>query len=105
MTDTKEAHALAEKLYEASNTTGIPWNRRGRLVHDAWLATAIRQLAFPGVSNEPAPSAKTDMAALPTHAIAVNVERPDKTGIEPALKSSSEPGQRPAEHPAQTLEE
>ncbi|MBB6250774.1 hypothetical protein [Nitrospirillum iridis] len=45
MIATKDAHTLAETLYEASNTTHVPWSRRGRLVQDAWLGAATRQLA------------------------------------------------------------
>ncbi|ASG20297.1 hypothetical protein [Nitrospirillum viridazoti] len=83
MADTKEAHALAEKLYEASNTTGIPWNRRGRLIHDAWLVAATRQLAFPGGSHELPISAKTDTPAQPSHDLVASVAFPTGAGTKP----------------------
>ncbi|HEY0835496.1 MAG TPA: hypothetical protein VGE72_16455 [Azospirillum sp.] len=36
---------LAQTLYEADNSTGVPWARRDRTVRDAWLAAARRRTA------------------------------------------------------------
>jgi len=35
---------LAQSLYEASDPGGVPWARRPRVVRDAWLVRAERQL-------------------------------------------------------------
>jgi hypothetical protein len=43
--------ALAQSLYEQSNTTNIPWARRDRTVRDAWVAKAFTTL----VSNPTSP--------------------------------------------------
>jgi len=45
--------ALAQRLYEASDPDGLPWVKRTRIIRDAWLLTAERQLS----------SAATDLAS------------------------------------------
>lgn len=37
--------ALAQRLYEAGNSTNVPWARRGRTVRDPWLKEALAQLS------------------------------------------------------------
>jgi hypothetical protein len=37
--------ALAQSLYEESDPAGVPWARRPRVVRDAWLLVAERQLS------------------------------------------------------------
>jgi len=39
---------LAMDLYEASNTTGVPFASRGRPIRDAWLREATRRRAAGG---------------------------------------------------------
>ena len=38
---------LAQSLYEADNTTNVPWSRRDRTIRDPWLRTALAQLSIP----------------------------------------------------------
>lgn len=35
---------LAQALYEADNTNGVPWARRNPVIREAWLAAARRQV-------------------------------------------------------------
>ncbi|HYG90620.1 MAG TPA: hypothetical protein VD978_30680 [Azospirillum sp.] len=37
--------ALAQSLYEAGNTTNVPWARRDRIVRDAWIRQAHAHLS------------------------------------------------------------
>ncbi|WP_199229437.1 hypothetical protein [Azospirillum sp. TSO22-1] len=37
--------ALAQRLYEAGNTTNVPWARRDRTVRDPWLREALAHLS------------------------------------------------------------
>lgn len=37
--------ALAQALYEASDTSTIPWARRGHMVRDPWIQVARRRIA------------------------------------------------------------
>ncbi|MBP2295031.1 hypothetical protein [Azospirillum rugosum] len=37
--------ALAQDLYEAGNSTNVPWARRGRTVRDPWLKEALARLS------------------------------------------------------------
>jgi len=37
--------ALAQRLYEAGNTTNVPWARRDRTVRDLWLREALAHLS------------------------------------------------------------
>ena len=43
--------ALAQSLYEAANTTNVPWARRNQSVRDPWLREALAHL-----SREPDPT-------------------------------------------------
>ncbi|MGQ9369221.1 hypothetical protein [Azospirillum sp. ST 5-10] len=38
---------LAQSLYEAGNTTNVPWSRRDRTIRDPWLRMALAQLSTP----------------------------------------------------------
>jgi hypothetical protein len=37
--------ALAQSLYEAGNTTNVPWKQRDRTIRDPWLSKALALLA------------------------------------------------------------
>ncbi|MFC5355349.1 hypothetical protein [Azospirillum himalayense] len=37
--------ALAQRLYEAGNSTSIPWARRDRTVRDPWFREALARLS------------------------------------------------------------
>lgn len=37
--------ALAQSLYEANNTTNVPWAQRDRVIRDPWLSKALALLA------------------------------------------------------------
>ena len=43
----RPAEELAQALYEASDTKGVPWAKRGRIVREAWLEAARLKLATP----------------------------------------------------------
>ena len=43
--------ALAQSLYEAENTTNVPWARRDRIVRDPWLREAMTHLAGEAVGK------------------------------------------------------
>lgn len=36
---------LAQRLYEAGNTTNVSWSRRDRIVRDPWLREALMHLS------------------------------------------------------------
>ena len=42
---------LAQTLYEASDPSGIPWAKRGRVVREPWLQVARRQIALENPSG------------------------------------------------------
>lgn len=43
--DRDAVEALAEQLYDASNSTNVPWARRDRLVRNWWRKAAEETLA------------------------------------------------------------
>lgn len=44
----RSVEELAQALYEASDPSGAPWVRRGRVVREPWLQLAREQIAKSG---------------------------------------------------------
>jgi hypothetical protein len=41
----RAVEALAQSLYEASDSSGTPWARRDRVIRDAWVVAARKRLS------------------------------------------------------------
>jgi hypothetical protein len=60
----RSVEELAQALYEASDPSGTPWVRRGRVVREPWLQLARDQIARsdnrPQPNDEVGPSGKAE---------------------------------------------